>query len=508
MNAKESLLNRKELITPLRAALAALLALICAFTAMPPVAALILCLIGFVLAGYELLTAWVSDIRGGRFLSENLLMILAAAACFLAGRYPEAVLAAILYCALRFVTGRLSAAADRAFRAREAIYDEKQKAQLPDVAEGLLRFYVPGVILVALLLGALPIAFGAEPGPWVTLAAAFLFVFCPCAPLLAVHTAYRRAAALAAAEGAVLESEEAAERLANVNTVVFEKLPENGSRLRVAAVRPAEGLSPESLLMLGSLPLSMEESEEAAAVLEAYGQKPDRGAIALGDTLPGLGTLVHTKGLVISAGNLRMMERLGLKEQAAANGGEEALHIAVQDRYAGSFSFERISTKAEDDPVPAVTKLGLNRLVLLRGSTAEPAQPGVDEVVTAADAEEKALAMEKLLAATFPEETLLYYGPDPALQRKADVGFAPPGAERTGGAWMAEAQADTLARTILLSKKAKAFSWQAMVGVLALKLLLLLAYLLGFIPLWPVVLADCGLALLAALNALRLRPLR
>ena len=52
MNAKESLLNRKELITPLRAALAALLALICAFTAMPPVAALILCLICFVLSGY------------------------------------------------------------------------------------------------------------------------------------------------------------------------------------------------------------------------------------------------------------------------------------------------------------------------------------------------------------------------------------------------------------------------------------------------------------------------
>jgi Cd2+/Zn2+-exporting ATPase len=252
----------------------------------------------------------------------------------------------------------------------------------------------------------------------------------------------------------------------------------------------------------------MEESEEAAAILEAYGQKPDRSVIALGNTLPGLGTLVHTKGLVISAGNERMMERLGLGEQAAQNGGEDAVHIAVQERYAGSILLRRIQFHAENDPVPSVALLGLNRLVLLSCGQDAAAEPGVDEVLRVADAEEKSMAMERLLAATFPDETLLYYGPDPAMQKQADVGVAPPEAERAGSAFLAEERADTLARTILLGKKAKSFAWQALVAVLALKLLLLIAFLAGFLPLWPVVLADCGLALLAALNALRLKGRR
>ena len=506
MNAKELLLNKKDLTTPLRAALAALLALITTFTALPPVAGLVLCLIGFLLAGYELPLAWWKDLRAKKPLTENLLMLLAALACFLAGRYPEAVLAAILFCAARFVAGRITARADRAFTEKGAAYDESKAAQIPDMAEGILPFYVPGVCLVAVLLAVIPQLFGAPASEWLSVSAAVLFALCPCAPLLAIHAAYHRAAGLSAEMGAIVCSEEATERLAGVNTVVFEQLPKDGSYLRVAELRPAEGLTAENLLMLASLPLSMEETEEAAAVLAAFGHEPDKASIAMGDTRPGLGTVVHTKGVYISAGNLRMMERLGLKEAAEANGGEDAIHVAVVNRYAGSILLERVTQSAANDPVHSVALLELNRLVLFADAGEDkPAHPGIDEVLTPFGAEEKALAMEKLLAETFSDETLLYYGPDPAMQKQADIGVAPLGAGRAGCAWLDTDKPEALAWLILQGKKAKSVSWEGLMLVLGLKLVLLIGTLAGILPLWTAVLADSGMALLAACNALRLK---
>ena len=202
----------------------------------------------------------------------------------------------------------------------------------------------------------------------------------------------------------------------------------------------------------------------------------------------------------------RMMERLGLKEAAEANGGEDAIHVAVVNRYAGSILLERVTQSAANDPVHSVALLELNRLVLFADAGEDkPAHPGIDEVLTPFGSEEKALAMEKLLAETFSDETLLYYGPDPAMQKQADVGVAPRGAERAGCAWLDTDKPEALAWLILQGKKAKSVSWEGLMLVLGLKLVLLIGSLAGILPLWTAVLADSGMALLAACNALRLK---
>ena len=64
---------------------------------------------------------------------------------------------------------------------------------------------------------------------------------------------------------------------------------------------------------------------------------------------------------------------------------------------------------------------------------------------------------------------------------------------------------EALAWLILQGKKAKSVSWEGLMLVLGLKLVLLIGTLAGILPLWTAVLADSGMALLAACNALRLK---
>lgn len=106
-----------------------------------------------------------------------------------------------------------------------ALVDEanSQKAPIARVADQMAFFFVPAVILLALLTAIVWLAIGAPPSHALNFAVSVLVVSCPCALGLATPTAIMVATGRAASRGIIFKTPEALESLHHVDIMVFDK---------------------------------------------------------------------------------------------------------------------------------------------------------------------------------------------------------------------------------------------------------------------------------------------
>lgn len=106
-----------------------------------------------------------------------------------------------------------------------ALVDEanNQKAPIARIADRVAFFFVPAVILIAILTGVFWLIEGAPPSVALNFAVAVLVVSCPCALGLATPTAIMVATGRAASLGVLFKSPEAMENLQRVDIMVFDK---------------------------------------------------------------------------------------------------------------------------------------------------------------------------------------------------------------------------------------------------------------------------------------------
>ena len=172
------------------------------------------------------------------------------------------------------------------------------------------------VVIVALAAAAGVFAVTGEALRAVTV----LVVFCPCALVLATPTAIMAAIGNATKHGFLVKEGDALERLAAVRKVAFDKtgtLTEGRPRLMALRGAPGCGLAHDELLgVLASCELLSEHPLGRAVVQEAR----ERGCGLVQpeefEMLPGRGVRARVAGAAYAAGNLEMMEGLGLGEAA------------------------------------------------------------------------------------------------------------------------------------------------------------------------------------------------
>ncbi len=168
------------------------------------------------------------------------------------------------------------------------------------------------VVVVALAAAAGVFAFTGEALRAVTV----LVVFCPCALVLATPTAIMAAIGNATKHGFLVKEGDALERLAAVRKVAFDKtgtLTEGRPRLMALRGVPACGMSHDELLgVLASCELLSEHPLGRAVVDEARGRGCELVQPEDFEMLPGRGVRARVAGVRYAAGNLEMMEGLGL----------------------------------------------------------------------------------------------------------------------------------------------------------------------------------------------------
>lgn len=510
MNTSEPLLTNKDFTLFARLAIAAVIAIVCAAAKMPEGVKAGLCIAAVIIAALELVTSVFKSILKFKFFNEQFLMLIALIITLAAGRYPEAVLAAMLFRISDFLCTKLRLHALDMARSAGCLPDTDDKSRMEQFADRAMHFYVPAVVVIALLLAFIPMIFVEDISPWLSRAAIILMVCCPCAltfsmPLCSLFAIYRMSH-----EGVALNAVSAMEQLAATNTIVLEKSDALAtSKYILSDVFPVPGLSSHNLLMLAAYATTSVNHPAAPTIAAACGEYIDPRLITGREQIAGMGVLAHVKGLVISAGNLAMMDKMGMGAAASTLSTDaNAVHIAVTGVYAGCIVINKKANENVKAAIEAMTNIGTNRIVLFSSDTTKATartarELGISEYFAECSTADKVKHLEKLLAETFPEETLSYLGGDPVLLKQADVGIAM--GEHVDGcnAVLTTDDLGAVADAILTAKRGRSIIIQGLIFAVVLKLALLIITLFGIAPFWLAVLADSGVAILTVANAMR-----
>ncbi len=268
------------------------------------------------------------------------------------------------------------------------------KAPIAKLADRVAGVFVPAVIAIAVLAGAVWLLLGADFEFALTAAVSVLVVSCPCALGLATPTAIMVGTGLGARHGILIKSAEALETACAVQTVVLDKTG-TVTRGRPAAsdILCADGVSETELLTAAASLEALSSHPLAAAVKEAAAARAVSPApVEDFEEIPGQGIRGVIGGKECLGGNRAMMDAFSIggaaladEEARLAGEGKTPLFFAAGGKLLGLIACADEVKPTSKDAVDAFHRLGMD-VVLLTGdrkATAEAIgrQVGADRVI-------------------------------------------------------------------------------------------------------------------------------
>jgi P-type Cu+ transporter len=261
---------------------------------------------------------------------------------------------------------------------------QRSRAPIQRLADVVSAWFVPAVIVVAVLAFVAWMIWGPPPAFAYALVAAVsvVIIACPCALGLATPMSIMVGVGKGATAGVLIKNAEALERFEKVDTLVADKTGTlTEGKPRVVAVVPAEGFDEISVLTLGaSLERSSEHPLAAAIVASAKQRGVETKDISEFASVTGKGVIGTIDGRKVAVGNAKHLQDIGVAGsslEAQANelrrDGATAMFVAVDGRPAGII--------AVADPIKASTPEALEklkadgvRIVMLTGDNRTTAQ--------------------------------------------------------------------------------------------------------------------------------------
>ncbi len=272
---------------------------------------------------------------------------------------------------------------------------QRSRAPIQRTADRVSSYFVPAVILVAVLAFIGWATLGPAPALVYALIAAVsvLIIACPCALGLATPMSIMVGVGKGALAGVLIKSAEALEQMEKVDTLVVDKTGTlTEGKPRVVSVVTTTGVSETEVLALAA---SLERSSEhplAAAIVTAARER----SVSIEEpvnfaSLTGKGVTGIVGGHSVALGNIRLMGDLGIDPDVLAaeadtrrRDGATAILVAIDQRPAGLIAIA--------DPVKATTPEALRSLrddgvhiIMLTGDNRTTAEAvartlGIDEV--------------------------------------------------------------------------------------------------------------------------------
>lgn len=206
-------------------------------------------------------------------------------------------------------------------------------------------------------------------------AVTILVVFCPCALVLATPTAIMAAIGNATRHGFLVREGDALERLASVHCVAFDKTGTlTLGRLRVTGVLPQNGYQ-EDQVWAYTMGLEAWSEHPLGKAILTDGKARHTGPIPSGHEiviLPGLGLRGEIEGKTMWAGNLALMEQLGVTLQPEAEAfagarqkeGCTLIYLAEKDGLIGMLALADTLRPDAADTVGEILASGVQPILL------------------------------------------------------------------------------------------------------------------------------------------------
>ena len=273
---------------------------------------------------------------------------------------------------------------------------QRSRAPIQKLADVVAGYFVPGVILIAIITFIVWALVGPEPRLAYAMinAVAVLIIACPCALGLATPMSIMVATGKGAQIGVLFRNAEAIEVLREIDTLVVDKtgtLTEGKPKL--VTVAPAAGSNEQELLRFAaSLERASEHPLAAAIVAGAAERGLELAKAESFESITGKGVKGQIDGRSVSLGNLALLEELGIDPgELAAQAekfradGQTVMFVGLDGKVAGLIGVA--------DPIKETTPEAINELheqgikiVMLTGDSRTTAEAvagklKIDEVV-------------------------------------------------------------------------------------------------------------------------------
>ena len=393
---------------------------------------------------------------------------------------------------------------------------EQAKSPTEQMLSKYAVFYTPALLILAILIGIIPPFFNGNWHDGIRRAVVLLLISSPSALLISVPGAYLGALVCSARHGILIHGKDCVERFARVRTMVFGKTGAITDGHYVINDVVPFGVEEKSLLSVAAAAESFSRHPIAKTLKVAAGWTQEIGERVYGaEESPGLGISAFVEGRHVYVGNAGMMEAHGIWFKQPARAGA-AIHVAVDNQYWGHIIMADKIRNGAFDAMEDLRAQGVDNMVLLTGDVLSVTRNlasslNFDMVKAELSREGKISAIEYLLRGKGERTMVAYVGDginDEELFDTADIGIALNGMENLNAIDSADLTVmDGDIRLIPTARKiSSAAYWiaiQNILGVCAVKLILLLLGALGVMPVFLAAMLDAFIAVLASLNALR-----
>ena len=284
---------------------------------------------------------------------------------------------------------------------------QRSRAPIQRMADRVAGWFVPTVILVALIAFAAWATFGPEPRVAFGLVAAVsvLIIACPCALGLATPMSIMVGVGRGAQAGVLIKNAEALERMERIDTLVVDKTGTlTEGKPKVVAVMPAAGFDESEILLLAaSLERSSEHPLAEAIVRAAEERKLDIGRGRGFDSPTGKGVTGKVDGRTVQLGNAAFLQSLGVETAALEaeaerlrGDGATVINIAVDGKLAGIVAIADPVKHSAPDALKALAAAGI-KVIMLTGDNRTTAN-AVAKRLGISDVEAEVLPDQKIAA--------------------------------------------------------------------------------------------------------------
>jgi len=392
-----------------------------------------------------------------------------------------------------------------------------KKAKAENFITKFARYYTPVVVIVATFLAIIPplVIPGATFSDWIYRALIFLVVSCPCALVISIPLGFFGGIGGASKSGILVKGSNYLEALADAEIVVFDKTGTlTKGTFQVTELHPV-GILDSELLELTAFAESYSNHPISTSLKKAYSLEIDNTRVTDVEEISGYGVKAVVDGKTIFAGNVKLMQRIGVSYETGDIVGT-VVHVAINDKYAG---YIVIADEIKEDSAMAIKKLKAGKIrktVMLTGDSkavgeSVAAQLGIDEVYTELLPGDKVAKVEELLATKSSKGRLVFVGDginDAPVLSRADVGIAMGGLGSDAAIEAADIvimndQLSKISTAIAISRKTLRIVKQNIVFALGIKAIVLIMSTFGAANMWEAVFADVGVSVIAILNSAR-----
>lgn len=384
------------------------------------------------------------------------------------------------------------------------------------------KYYTPAVCYSALALAILPplisLLIGISPAwqQWIVRALTFLVISCPCALVISIPLSFFGGIGCASTNGILVKGSNYLEALADTKYIVFDKTGTlTKGVFEVSGIYPEQGISKEQLIEYAAYAESGSSHPISVSLKKAYGKEMSLERVYDIEEIAGHGVKAVVDGKTVYAGNLRLMNKIGISVSREYDDGT-MVYVAVDNNYAGCIMISDVIKETSKDAISGLKKHGIKQTVMLTGDAKKTAEKvakeiGMDKVCSELLPADKVNEVEKLLDQKNAKEKLAFVGDginDAPVLSRADIGIAmgalgSDAAIEAADIVLMDDDPAKISLAMKISLKTLKIVKQNIVFALAIKAICLILGALGIAGMWLAIFADVGVMVLAVLNATR-----